>query len=293
MFSLKELFVSIYTKVTDILSNNQISLVPLWNGTQYLLDLKAPDQPPDRQTIKTIWYLYNLQFDIEQTIMRYYMSLNRIFFTYFLVMKSSMIYKWLVNGYRYIRKLWTDRMNDSFHNYTVILLSNVKNKYKYDIVTDHIHQEPDFSNVNEMQQKIISHYDGWYHFKKLDENIKDINILIHYKEKVFVNNCKGMYKFTHLNRPLSKVKFLTIQYMHEKMPVSVDLDLDSQYYVSGNELFTPSFIYRLLLEKLSHFHFDLNYTLVLIDNNINILNLRSDQYIELNDNNYIVQNIKE
>ena len=76
----------------------------------------------------------------------------------------------------------------------------------------------------------------------------------------------------------SSVKFLSIEYKQPKTNTTLPLSLDPGMYMEFNELFTPTFV-RRLLEYQHNRHcssFDTDYTLTLMDNNINFIELSSN-----------------
>ena len=91
----------------------------------------------------------------------------------------------------------------------------------------------------------------------------------------------------------SSVRFLSLEYYHEKNPNAerIGLSIDPEYLYEMNELFMPAFIFHLLEHQDSPFYFDMAYTLHIMDNNINIVELKSDQYLLLKRNEYQIHNV--
>ena len=86
--------------------------------------------------------------------------------------------------------------------------------------------------------------------------------------------------------------FLTIMYNHPKMNTSIQLDTGiSLYYYVNNEILSPVFILRFLKYQPLPFVFDSDYSVEIIDCNINIFNLYSNMYIKLGESAYEVLNI--
>ena len=73
-------------------------------------------------------------------------------------------------------------------------------------------------------------------------------------------------------------------------PMSISIDLDNGYYMHGNIILTPAFILReLSYRNISCEYFDAkNYTVEIMDQNLNIFTIHSDQYILLDKENYKV-----
>jgi hypothetical protein len=87
---------------------------------------------------------------------------------------------------------------------------------------------------------------------------------------------------------VSKVKFLDIQYHHPDMSEPLILELSKEYYYCGNQLFSDAFVYRMLLYQPFPFVFDEHYMLELMDNDLEIMTLKSTEYLVLEDTSYHV-----
>jgi hypothetical protein len=86
----------------------------------------------------------------------------------------------------------------------------------------------------------------------------------------------------------SKYGFLSVEYLHPKQSEPIILNINKNMFMEGNELFTPEFVLRTLIYQNIDYYFDLNYKIRIMDNNINIFEITSDQYIEFTDNSYII-----
>ena len=86
----------------------------------------------------------------------------------------------------------------------------------------------------------------------------------------------------------SSVRFLSIEYYHEKNPNAerIVLSIDHEYLYEMNELFMPAFIMHMLEHQDLPFYFGMEYTLHIMDNNINIIKLKSNQYLLLKIDTY-------
>lgn len=93
-----------------------------------------------------------------------------------------------------------------------------------------------------------------------------------------------------INEPsvVSKVKFLDIQYHHPDMKEPLILELSKEYYYSGNQLFSDTFVYRMLLYQPFPFVFDERYTLEIMDNELETMTLKPSEYLILDDTSYRV-----
>jgi len=84
----------------------------------------------------------------------------------------------------------------------------------------------------------------------------------------------------------SSVRFLSVEYLHESMEKSISLTIDPAYLYEDNDIFMPSFILHLLEHQSEPFYFGMSYRLHIIDHLVNIIELKSNQYIQLSENSY-------
>jgi hypothetical protein len=89
-----------------------------------------------------------------------------------------------------------------------------------------------------------------------------------------------------LPNELSKIKFLNIEYCHPENEKSITIDIDKNGYLVGNEILSSTFVKRCLEYMNDRKSFDMNYTLKIMDNNLDSIVLKSDEYIVLEYNSY-------
>jgi len=85
---------------------------------------------------------------------------------------------------------------------------------------------------------------------------------------------------------LSSARFVTIEYRHPSMTEGLFIELDRSWFVSGNQLLSRVFVRRYLEYQSTPFCFDKNYTILLIDDNMNFLTMNSNQYVLLEKDSY-------
>ena len=84
----------------------------------------------------------------------------------------------------------------------------------------------------------------------------------------------------------SSVVFLFVEYCHFSMKEPIELKIPEEYYLDENDLFFPAFLYQMLEAQNKPYHFDMEYELHILDENVNMLSLRYDQYIHLSKDTY-------
>ena len=87
------------------------------------------------------------------------------------------------------------------------------------------------------------------------------------------------------------VKFLSVAYTHPQMSKQIYLELDESVYRKNNMILSPLFVRRCLEYQNEPFVFDDNYLLKIMDNNIQNIEMTSQQYMVLNNYDYTVETI--
>lgn len=88
----------------------------------------------------------------------------------------------------------------------------------------------------------------------------------------------------------SQVSFLSVHYEHPDLPNGLRLIIDPQYMMVGNHLLDRVFVLRLLSYQYNrgNYVFDDRYSLKIMDSNINICTVRSDQGVVLGEKEYVI-----
>jgi hypothetical protein len=89
----------------------------------------------------------------------------------------------------------------------------------------------------------------------------------------------------------SDIEFTYVEYCHPNMNYTIELVIPEGMWVIGNELFSPSFILRLLQQQSRYYSFDMTYKLNIIDHEIQEITLSSDKYILLDKYSYMIHSI--
>lgn len=89
----------------------------------------------------------------------------------------------------------------------------------------------------------------------------------------------------------SDITFTYVEYSHPNMNYTIELVIPEGMWIVGNELFSSTFILRLLQQQSRYYSFDMTYKLNIIDHEIQDLILSSDKYILLDTYSYMVHSI--
>lgn len=119
------------------------------------------------------------------------------------------------------------------------------------------------------------------------EGLVKMKIGENYVFRIF-DNIAGHFNEFKLPIVPSKAKFLSIEYTHPIMKNGIVINLDRSVYIVNNQILSPTFI-KLYLEHQSElYHFDMDYEIKIIDNDINNFILKYNKSILLTDIGYII-----
>jgi len=120
-------------------------------------------------------------------------------------------------------------------------------------------------------------------------------IIMKTEDGYYCNILTEMYKDARLylsNEPktLSKVRFISVDYIYgEDGEKSLPIDVNRGFYMTDNDLFNSTFVYRALKYQSLPFEFNMNYTLQIVDDCANYFEIKSDQYIHIEKDGYVVK----
>jgi hypothetical protein len=86
----------------------------------------------------------------------------------------------------------------------------------------------------------------------------------------------------------STSKFISIEYIHPEMSEAIELKLDDAYYVYGNELFSPSFVLRLLEHQSISYFFDNRYNIRILDSECSMIDFGFETHLLLSEDGYVM-----
>jgi hypothetical protein len=167
---------------------------------------------------------------------------------------------------------------------------------------NHYHYKETYYSKNEYlsETNTVKEIDSFYNEQtKSYHNTNDsVSILT---ERLFVlklNNdfvfrtCFQGYVRKQLIKPIrSSVSFIYAEYRHPEMKTPIEIKIDKRYFLNGNELFTPLFLFRILQYQPLPFLFDDSYSVHLMDLNANVIILDNNHYIKIHMNDYDVMDL--
>ena len=126
---------------------------------------------------------------------------------------------------------------------------------------------------------------------KSDNNVIETMVTMRLDDGITNNSFNKNTDEPTYSNTRSKASFLTIEYTHPKMETRITMNLDKDLYFTNNVILSSLFIKRYLDYQPEDFIFDENYTINLMDNNINMITLTYPQSIMLSEDSYrIIKN---
>lgn len=157
---------------------------------------------------------------------------------------------------------------------------------------------------DELKQSFVDAFTGVSPFDTNEnQSCRDTIIVMKMADAYTVRLCKlgnnvggndgvGNNNIPNLDIVESSYGLLSVTYSNPKMSEQIMLNIPKEMYLVGNQLFSPAFVYRLLAYQNKRFEFDLNYTIHLIDNNINQFQLNSREYLTVGEDDGLVSQIQ-
>ena len=144
----------------------------------------------------------------------------------------------------------------------------------------------------------LSPKDAITHFKNVFESIQeadDAMILMKYQDlyrikwycKLFKNNID-----VEENLKISSFKPISITCKCEKVEKPIEIEIPDSMWCVGNELFTPVFIHRCIKHQGIPYVHSAEYVIEIIDENVNIHQIKNGEYIEVCQDSIIVHTIQ-
>ena len=100
---------------------------------------------------------------------------------------------------------------------------------------------------------------------------------------------RGIHTECRLN--YSSVHFLSVNYKLPGQTETIFLDIDKKWCVVGNEILSYTHVMRMLTYQNEPCVFSMDYVLEIIDSNVKVFKLRSDEYIRIGEKEYFVEKV--
>jgi hypothetical protein len=100
---------------------------------------------------------------------------------------------------------------------------------------------------------------------------------------------RGIHTEYRLN--YSSVHFLSVNYKLPDQTQTISLDIDKKWCVVGNEILSYTHVMRMLTYQNEPCVFSMDYVLEIIDSNVKVFKLMSDEFIRIGEKEYFVEKV--
>lgn len=223
--------------------------------------------------------------------------INKIESTFLYVYNNNSVVKGITDGSCYIIKyIYCSLIFQRIEPYEIYWTSKcwitLPNEYN-EIYTLNGREYPDYYLYSDQYFEFIG--DLFYTYcEKETQDIDRLNHVFIMKTTDLEENPRYIVSITDTPKPKpiefyqSNAFFLSIEYKHPEMEYTIDINIGREWLLSGNILFTPTFVLRMLQYQSKRFLFDETYKIRFIDGNINIDEFGYNEYLELTDTGYVI-----
>jgi hypothetical protein len=167
------------------------------------------------------------------------------------------------------------------------------------ILEEHVNLLPcvDYITTDLKNEDLLLHMNEWIDATQNlfeDEGLKEVLILLKFGKEYMYRICKkGMKHLQYVMFEQSDMRFLSIEYSYPGIQKPIFIDVHKYAYMVDNEILSPAFIKRFFdyTIGIDKDVFRSEYVLKIMDNNLNNFELKSDQYILLQSNSYVIKNL--
>lgn len=197
-----------------------------------------------------------------------------------------------------VKSIYNEHRIEPFDNNWVCISILLNNDQTLFADNKHIYLE-NYQNINPYTTSEVSK-DYYYNncisyfgkmatsIAKCDDNVVETMVTMKLDDGVFNKSFNKNTENTTYSNTRVKSQFLTIEYTHPKMKDRIIIELDKDIYFTDNIILSSLFIKRYLEYQPEEFIFDEDYTVNLMDNNVNMITLSYSQSVLLSDNSYKV-----
>lgn len=150
--------------------------------------------------------------------------------------------------------------------------------------------ECNFINETNIENELLKSYED-SKGELTNEHIEEILYTIKYKDSYIVRRVNSETPMKSIVFEDSEADFMSIEYKHPIQTNPITIVIPKGMHKVGNEILSPCFILRYLKYQSSSFHFDMEYTIHIIDNDVNMFIIKSDQYLLLTPEGYTIQKL--
>ena len=198
--------------------------------------------------------------------------------------------KWTIDSIYKIQSYFIHYKIEPFQNIwcNEMFISQTPKSHKYILNEKYIFYDSYLTTQDKLDDPTVTRIVS----RQIAKNSIYVKSFIYFKNNDYIilrNNKMNMIESTNniaYRYIPTSYRFISVEYIYKNCCVT--LNLPKSIYIVDNILMTPEFILRCLTYQKEPFVFDYDYTLKIVDHNINIIELKSNQYILLEKNTYKV-----
>ena len=240
----------------------------------------------------------------EKLITHNYIVMTKFYYHSIIFIKTNPLFIYCSNIFNQMKNYYDfifsiQNTEDVIFKSSTYYLYGKENIFLFEHFIRHVFHKENIPEENEKQFYLSQNYLDSFNTKTEEKDILDTVIFINDNDpndklnKTYVYVCNDMNNNPDILNHRSNVKFLYIEYHNKITDEIVEIFLNHEYYINGNQLFSPAFVYKLLGNRLESKKFNMNYSIHLIDNNIKTIEIKNDEYVELNYHDYEIKKINE
>lgn len=171
-----------------------------------------------------------------------------------------------------------------WHNYISLTENDTDYKYSesFEIVNNTISNETEFIESIELSKNFF--------FNDIS-NLNLCCLVSKYKDAFVVSNRFSEVKQSDYFQK-SNASILSLVYSHPKMKNNINIELPKEMLYCHNQLFNASFVYFCLRYfNKDYFIFDKNYNVEVMDSNVETINIKYNEYLQVNRDNFEIKTI--
>jgi hypothetical protein len=151
---------------------------------------------------------------------------------------------------------------------------------------------PEYNSLDDPSEmsRLTYNFNGSYNFAKhtLSKEIPEYLILLKSHHFWLSRICNDQINDYDISLTTTPKYFLSIEYSHPSMENKINIEIDPLLYLDKNELFSSIFVLRCLEYQPLPYVFDSDYKLHIMNNEIKMFDLASNEYIKLNKTSYTI-----
>jgi len=201
----------------------------------------------------------------------------------------------IIYSLQYVKAITTNQLIEPMSSNwisTTVLLSRDPNKFIGDVYTYREFYEFFIDDVESNYSELFQEADT--SMEAIVSSTKSINqgmVMMKNNDKYIIrihldgDDAKNIPTFPPVE---TKKSFINVTYTHPIMKEPIFMTIGKEFFYENNEILAPIFIKRYLEHQPLNYHFDMDYIIKIMDNDLKVFELTSNQFIRLGESDYSV-----